>query len=191
MRSGRASSQAAQQRLQSSVSALDGAAPRCRSGRFQGALPWPVRGAISSRFGRQPSSRFGTAIVRNGIEIGVRRGTAGEGGPRRRGRVCRPVHRLRQPGHRRARRPRVLAVRPSRARCRWHRASRLTRKRCSAVPGRNPNGTPALVLRAARRRQAGRSLTMATERDSNDLQDPHVRAGCCRRPCSPSSSSAA
>ena len=36
---------------------------------FQGALPWPVRGAITSRFGRQPSSRFGTAIVRNGIEI--------------------------------------------------------------------------------------------------------------------------
>ena len=26
-------------------------------------------GAISSRFGKQPSSRFGTAIVRNGIEI--------------------------------------------------------------------------------------------------------------------------
>jgi murein hydrolase activator len=60
--------EAAQQKLQSSVSALDAnAALPLRP--FQGALPWPVRGAISSRFGRQPSSRFGTAIVRNGIEI--------------------------------------------------------------------------------------------------------------------------
>jgi septal ring factor EnvC (AmiA/AmiB activator) len=38
---------------------------------FQGALPWPARGPIGSRFGRQPSSRFGTSIVRNGIEIGA------------------------------------------------------------------------------------------------------------------------
>jgi septal ring factor EnvC (AmiA/AmiB activator) len=60
--------EAAQQRLQSSVTALDGnAALPLRP--FQGALPWPVRGAISSRFGRQPSSRFGTSIVRNGVEI--------------------------------------------------------------------------------------------------------------------------
>ena len=60
--------EAAQQRLQSSVSALDAnAALPLRP--FQGALPWPVRGAISSRFGRQPSSRFGTSIVRNGIEV--------------------------------------------------------------------------------------------------------------------------
>ena len=43
---------------------------------FQGALPWPVRGAISSRFGKQPSSRFGTAIVRNGIEIASAEGRA-------------------------------------------------------------------------------------------------------------------
>jgi murein hydrolase activator len=60
--------EAAQQRLQSSVDALDAnAALPLRP--FQGALPWPVRGAISSRFGRQPSSRFGTSIVRNGIEV--------------------------------------------------------------------------------------------------------------------------
>jgi murein hydrolase activator len=59
--------EAAQQRLQTSVTALDGAALPLRP--FQGALPWPVRGAIGSRFGRQPSSRFGTSIVRNGVEI--------------------------------------------------------------------------------------------------------------------------
>jgi septal ring factor EnvC (AmiA/AmiB activator) len=65
--------QAAQQRLQASVSKLDdGGALPLRP--FQGALPWPVRGSISSRFGRQPTSRFGTAIVRNGIEVGVGEG---------------------------------------------------------------------------------------------------------------------
>ena len=33
-----------------------------------------ARGPISSRFGRQPSSRFGTSIARNGIEIAVAEG---------------------------------------------------------------------------------------------------------------------
>jgi murein hydrolase activator len=65
--------EAAQQRLQTSVTALDGnAALPLRP--FQGALPWPVRGAISSRFGRQPSSRFGTSIVRNGVEVSCSEG---------------------------------------------------------------------------------------------------------------------
>jgi septal ring factor EnvC (AmiA/AmiB activator) len=35
-----------------------------------------LRGTIIRRFGRQPSSRFGTAIVRNGMEIGVKEGQA-------------------------------------------------------------------------------------------------------------------
>ncbi len=65
--------EAAQQRLQTSVTALDGnAALPLRP--FQGALPWPVRGAISSRFGRQASSRFGTSILRNGMEISCAEG---------------------------------------------------------------------------------------------------------------------
>ncbi len=37
---------------------------------FQGDLAWPVRGPLVSRFGRAPSS-FGTAIQKNGIEIGA------------------------------------------------------------------------------------------------------------------------
>ena len=41
---------------------------------FKGDLPWPVAGAVASRFGRVASGRFGTAIVRNGIEV-----TAAEG----------------------------------------------------------------------------------------------------------------
>lgn len=41
---------------------------------FQGALPWPIGGPVLSRFGRAASS-FGTAIQKNGIEIGARVGT--------------------------------------------------------------------------------------------------------------------
>jgi septal ring factor EnvC (AmiA/AmiB activator) len=41
---------------------------------FQGDLSWPVNGKISSRFGRVPSGRFGTAIVRNGIEFAAAEG---------------------------------------------------------------------------------------------------------------------
>jgi septal ring factor EnvC (AmiA/AmiB activator) len=37
---------------------------------FQGDIDWPVQGAVTARFGRAPSSRFGTGIVRNGVEIG-------------------------------------------------------------------------------------------------------------------------
>jgi murein hydrolase activator len=64
--------EAAQNRLQTSIAQLDDTALPFRP--FQGALPWPARGSISSRFGRQPSSRFGTAIHRNGIEIGIAEG---------------------------------------------------------------------------------------------------------------------
>jgi septal ring factor EnvC (AmiA/AmiB activator) len=66
--------QAAQQRLTASVTQLDTSAAAVPMRPFQGALPWPVRGAISSRFGKQPSSRFGTSIVKNGIEIAVAEG---------------------------------------------------------------------------------------------------------------------
>ena len=58
---------AAQQRLQTSIAQLDDTSLPFRP--FQGALPWPARGTIGSRFGRQPTSRFGTSITRNGIEI--------------------------------------------------------------------------------------------------------------------------
>jgi septal ring factor EnvC (AmiA/AmiB activator) len=41
---------------------------------FQGELPWPVKGALLTRFGRAASA-YGTAIQRNGIEIGATIGT--------------------------------------------------------------------------------------------------------------------
>jgi murein hydrolase activator len=63
--------QAAQQRLQASLSQADAGAEAVSLPleSFNGALPWPVRGRVVARFGRETSSRFGTAVVRNGIEI--------------------------------------------------------------------------------------------------------------------------
>ena len=69
--------QDAQAKLQTSMSQIAGgrAAPPALALRlFQGDLPWPARGPVLRPFGRQPSSRFGTAIVRNGMEIGVPEG---------------------------------------------------------------------------------------------------------------------
>jgi septal ring factor EnvC (AmiA/AmiB activator) len=43
---------------------------------FKGDLPWPVQGKISSAFGRVPASRFGTTIVRNGIEVSTEDGAS-------------------------------------------------------------------------------------------------------------------
>ena len=42
---------------------------------FQGDLAWPVEGKVASRFGRSSSGRFGTSIVRNGIELATAQGT--------------------------------------------------------------------------------------------------------------------
>ena len=70
--------QTAQQRLQSSVGQLPSALAAAAAGLpirpFQGALPWPTRGTIVRRFGRQPSSRFGTTITRNGMELAAAEG---------------------------------------------------------------------------------------------------------------------
>jgi septal ring factor EnvC (AmiA/AmiB activator) len=42
---------------------------------FKGDLPWPIAGRVTAQFGRVPSGRFGTSIVRNGIEVSVTEGT--------------------------------------------------------------------------------------------------------------------
>ena len=42
---------------------------------FRGDLPWPVAGSVVSRFGRASASRFGTVIVRNGIDVAAAEGT--------------------------------------------------------------------------------------------------------------------
>ncbi|OFW06501.1 MAG: hypothetical protein A3H96_12560 [Acidobacteria bacterium RIFCSPLOWO2_02_FULL_67_36] len=70
--------EAAQQRLQTAVAQLG-------SGRgavsvtlpirpFRGALAWPARGVVTARFGRQSTSRYGTGIARNGIEVSMAEG---------------------------------------------------------------------------------------------------------------------
>ena len=41
---------------------------------FRGDLPWPLQGKVVQRFGRVPSGRFGTTIVRNGIEVAGQEG---------------------------------------------------------------------------------------------------------------------
>ena len=41
---------------------------------FRGDLPWPIQGEVTARFGRVPAGRFGTTIVRNGIEVTAREG---------------------------------------------------------------------------------------------------------------------
>ena len=38
---------------------------------FRGVLPWPAAGIVVGRFGRATTSRFGTAIARNGIEVSL------------------------------------------------------------------------------------------------------------------------
>lgn len=42
---------------------------------FRGALDWPVRGRVVTRFGPSREGRFGTSIVRNGIEIAADEGS--------------------------------------------------------------------------------------------------------------------
>jgi murein hydrolase activator len=66
--------QAAQQRLQASVAQMEagrGAGTVLPLRPFQGDLPWPASGTVIRRFGRQSNSRFGTTVVRNGIDVAV------------------------------------------------------------------------------------------------------------------------
>jgi murein hydrolase activator len=69
---------AAQQRLQASLAQIESGRPAAATPLplrpFRGDLPWPVAGRVLRAFGRQPTSRFGTAIVRNGMEIGAEEG---------------------------------------------------------------------------------------------------------------------
>jgi septal ring factor EnvC (AmiA/AmiB activator) len=68
--------QTAQQKLADTVSSLPASGSSLPFRPFQGALPWPVDGRVVARFGRDRGSRFGTAITRNGVEIGSAAGTA-------------------------------------------------------------------------------------------------------------------
>jgi septal ring factor EnvC (AmiA/AmiB activator) len=68
--------QAAQLQIERRLATADAAsAAALPIGPFRGDLPWPVPGTVSARFGRSNSGRFGTAIVRNGIEVATPEGT--------------------------------------------------------------------------------------------------------------------
>ena len=67
--------QSAQTELQKTVVTAAGTTAALPLAPFRGSLEWPVAGKLLSRFGRSTAGRFGTAIVRNGIEIGVPSGT--------------------------------------------------------------------------------------------------------------------
>jgi septal ring factor EnvC (AmiA/AmiB activator) len=67
---------AAQDRLNTSVTRLTPTPGLATARATMGRYEWPLTGAIQSRFGRQQSSRFGTEIARNGIEIAAEAGSA-------------------------------------------------------------------------------------------------------------------
>ena len=68
--------QAAQTKLQRTLTGLgdaSGVALPLRT--LQGTLDWPAGGEVVTRFGRSRASRFGTAVVRRGIEIAAPAGS--------------------------------------------------------------------------------------------------------------------
>jgi murein hydrolase activator len=68
--------QAAQLGLERTIaSAPSGPAPALPIGPFRGDLEWPIAGKLTAAFGRATNGRFGTSIVRNGIEIAGKEGT--------------------------------------------------------------------------------------------------------------------
>ena len=68
------SAQLAMERTLASAGAVS-AAPALPIRPFRGDLEWPVTGAVVSAFGKALAGRFGTSIVRNGIEIAAPEGT--------------------------------------------------------------------------------------------------------------------
>ncbi|MGH9384031.1 MAG: murein hydrolase activator EnvC family protein [Vicinamibacterales bacterium] len=63
---------ALQRTLASMPKGSGGAVPALPLPAFRGAIEWPVIGPIVSPFGRATSGRFGTAVTRNGVEIGAK-----------------------------------------------------------------------------------------------------------------------
>ena len=112
---------------------------------FQGALPWPADGVVIGRFGRQTRQPLRHRPSHATASRSRCRRAAGARRARGHGRVRRPVHRLRQPRHRRSRRRRVLALRLSGRRSTSHGATRSTPRRRSGLRP-EPGGNPALYF---------------------------------------------
>jgi murein hydrolase activator len=67
--------QTAQGELQRTVASLGTSTAALPIEPFRGMLEWPAQGQLLTRFGRSIAGRFGTAIVRNGVEIAAIEGT--------------------------------------------------------------------------------------------------------------------
>jgi murein hydrolase activator len=67
--------QQAQAALQRRVGEFSTTVPELPFQPFRGAMDWPAKGTLLTRFGPSRQGRFGTAIVRNGIEIKAPEGT--------------------------------------------------------------------------------------------------------------------
>jgi hypothetical protein len=152
--------QDAQQKLQSTLTST--APPAAAAAAAASTLPLPappsvpglaavaVRrhrvGAVRTAAGAQPRS----AGEERHRAVAAGR-AAGRGRPRRNGRLCRPLHRLRLPGHRRARRQGVLLI--------WTSLGAVRKKGRSGGRwddcwggGTEPGWEPGSLLRAPRRR---------------------------------------
>lgn len=68
--------QQAQAMLQETIGTMAVTRPDLPFQPFRGTFEWPVKGPLVTRFGPSRDSRFGTAIVRNGIEIAADEGTS-------------------------------------------------------------------------------------------------------------------
>jgi len=71
--------QAAQGELEKTLASTDAASSvvsKLPIRPFKGDLAWPINGKVTAQFGRVPSGRFGTTIVRNGIEIAAAEGAS-------------------------------------------------------------------------------------------------------------------
>ena len=67
--------QTAQAELQKAALARTASTPALPLAPFKGSLEWPITGRLLSHFGLNTASRFGTTIVRNGIEIAAPEGS--------------------------------------------------------------------------------------------------------------------
>ena len=139
-----------------------------------------------ARSGGSPAGRFGTTIVRNGIEISAAEGTTGHGRARRHRRLCGAVQRLRHAGHRRSRQIGLHALRPFAGGDGHARDERQPRRRRSGASALAPSGGAALYFEL---RIDGRPVDPATMAAGDHDEDsrPRSRSGgvdaghCLRR----------
>ena len=158
---------AAQQTLQASLAQIDarhaGVATPCRCGRSRARCPGRSRGRVLGRFGRQPSSR--SAPPSSATASRSRLPKDSRSGPSTRARSRSPTSSPATATWSSS----TTATGPTRSTAisaRWQRRRRATASRPQApvgTVGPEPRRQPGAVLRVARRRQAGRSLTMAEE----------------------------